>query len=84
MWFYHSISREGGVACPVSGSMCRGLESGKIVPLSFQIVEGLDAENVNQQLDKYRDALPYRNFVSILEKREIRPCYVNYRRCVSS
>ena len=41
--------------CPVSGSMCRGLESGKTIPLSFQIVEGLDAENMNQQLDKYRD-----------------------------
>lgn len=55
MWFHHGISREGGVVCPVSGSMCRSLESGKIIPLSFQIGEGLNAENVNQQLDKYRD-----------------------------
>jgi NADPH2:quinone reductase len=31
------------------------LESGKIIPLSFQVVDGLDAEKVNQQLDKHRD-----------------------------
>ena len=31
------------------------LESGKIIPLSFQVIEGLDAEKVNQELDKHRD-----------------------------
>jgi len=31
------------------------LESGKIIPLSFQAVEGLDADKVNRELDKYRD-----------------------------
>ena len=31
------------------------LESGKIIPLSFQVVDGLDAEKVNQELDKYKD-----------------------------
>jgi hypothetical protein len=33
----------------------RYLESGKIIPLSFQAVEGLDADKVNRELDKYRD-----------------------------
>jgi NADPH:quinone reductase-like Zn-dependent oxidoreductase len=31
------------------------LESGKIIPLSFHVLEGLDAEKVNEELDKHRD-----------------------------
>jgi hypothetical protein len=31
------------------------LESGEIIPLSFHVLQGQDAEKVNQELDKYRD-----------------------------
>jgi NADPH2:quinone reductase len=31
------------------------LQKGKIIPLAFQVVEGLDAETINQLLDEHRD-----------------------------
>jgi NADPH2:quinone reductase len=31
------------------------LETGKVKPLKFEIIEGLDADKVNEALDKYRD-----------------------------